>query len=105
MPTMSDPKNIEFIYSYTDSQHAKKTGEIVFPNPDNMPLSEVEYQLRSRLIQLEYFYHSDFMVPSLFGEYADLNVNPSWHTFVSVGLTGKEPTDKRTISDFIAGLK
>jgi hypothetical protein len=102
---MNNQKNIEFIYSYTDSQHAKTTGEIVFANPDNMPLSAIEYQVRSRLIQLEYFYHSDFMVPSLFGEYADLNVNPAWHTFVSIDSTDKEPTDKRTISDFIAGLK
>jgi hypothetical protein len=102
---MSDQKNIEFVYSYTDSNRAKTTGEIIFPNPDNMPLGEIEYQLKSRLIQLEYFYHSDFMVPSLFGEYADLNVNPAWHTFVSVGSTDKEPTDKRTISDFISNLK
>lgn len=98
-------KNILFVYSYTNSAHEKTTGEIVFANPTGMSMGEIEYGIKSRLLSLEYFDHSDFMVTSLYGEYPDLNTNPARHAFEKIIFTEKEVTDKRSIADFIGNIK
>lgn len=102
---MDPQNNILFVYSYTDGQQNKRTDEIVFANPDGLSLGEIEYQVKSRLEALEYFYPGDLMVPALYGEYADLDKNPARHAFENLCLTPKEPTDKRSISDFLAAMK
>jgi len=79
--------------------------EIIFSNPDDLRLGEIEYQLKSRLTNQEYFHHSHFMVPPLYGEYPDFDKNPEVHEFVRVELTDEKTTDKRSISDFITNIK
>lgn len=102
---MSETRNILFTYSYTDSAHNKTTEEIVFANPAGLSLGEIEFQVKSRLVNLEYFDPIDFMVPALFGEYADLDKNPRRHSFERVELTSKKATDKRNIHEFIEHIK
>ncbi|HUP10677.1 MAG TPA: hypothetical protein VM187_00645 [Niastella sp.] len=102
---MDGSRNIIFIYSYTNSAHEKTRAEIVFANPTGMGMGEIEYGIKSRLKDLEYFNHSDFMVSALYGEYPDLNENPVLHAFESVNPTDKEATDKRSIGDFIGNIK
>ena len=99
------PMNILFTYCYRDCTNHKTTAEIVFPNPENLTLSEIEYKLRSKLTDQEYFHHTDFMVQPLYGEYPDFDKNPEVHEFGTVDFTDQKPTDKRSISDFITNIK
>jgi len=102
---MSEIKNILFVYSYTDGLNNKTSEEIVFANPGDLGLGEIEYKLKSKLVGLEYFDPIDFMVPALFGEYADLDKNPRRHSFERVSYTDKKATDKRSIVEFIENIK
>lgn len=102
---MNKGSNIIFVYSYTNAAHEKTWGEIVFPNPTQMPMGEIEYGIKSRLKNLEYFDHSEFMVSPLYGEYPDLDKNPVLHAFEKVDYTDKEVNDKRSIEDFIGNIR
>ncbi len=97
--------NIRFQYSYTTHERLRRNTEIIFPNPDNLSLGEVEYGIKSRLKAGEQFDPYDFMVPALYGEYADFNVNSRLHNFDGIFTTTENPTDKRNIADFLAGIK
>lgn len=97
--------NIRFIYSYTNHERLRRDAEIIFPNPDNLSLGEVEYGIKSRLRAGEQFDPYDFMVTALYGEYADFNLNSRLHDFDGVFTSNQKPTDKRNIADFLAGIK
>src|SRR5687767_7983731 len=90
MSTFTRMSNILFSYHYRDAKNEKTSGEIIFTNPDGMSLGEIEYGIKSRLKDQEYFYHNDFMVPPLYGEYPDFDKNPSVHEFSGVELTERE---------------
>jgi len=98
-------KNIRFDYYYLDGENLRSQGQLIFSNPDGMTLGEIEYGIKSRLINSEYFDHSDFMVPSLYSEYPDLEKNPRWHVFSGVHLTSEKANDSRNISDFLLHIK
>lgn len=97
--------NILFTYFYRDGTNHKTVSEIVFANPDGLSLGEIEYKIKCGLTDQEYFHHSYFMVPPLYGEYPDFDKNPEVHEFGSVALTNNSTTDKRTILDFITNIK
>jgi hypothetical protein len=97
--------NILFTYQYRNGKNEITQGEIVFPNPENLPLSEVEYNIKSRLTNQDFFHHTHFMVPPLYGQYPDFDKNPDVHEFIRIELTNEPSTDKRNISDFIANIK
>ncbi|HLP12192.1 MAG TPA: hypothetical protein VK177_09700 [Flavobacteriales bacterium] len=97
--------NILFTYCYRTATNEKTSSEIIFSNPDDLSMGDIEYKLKSRLIDQEYFNHSDFMVPPLYGEYPDFDKNPTVHEFLGVALTNSKENDKRTISDFITNIK
>lgn len=97
--------NIKFSYCYRTAKNEKTISEIIFSNPENLSLGEIEYKIKSRAKDQEYFNHSDFMVPPLYGEYPDFDKNPSVHEFVGIELTSQKENDKRSISDFLTNIK
>ena len=42
--------NIKFSYLYRDAGNYKNYGEVIFANPDEMPIEEVEILIKSKLI-------------------------------------------------------
>ncbi|MBS1527442.1 MAG: hypothetical protein JST19_17475 [Bacteroidetes bacterium] len=60
--------NIKFSYLYRDGGNYKKFDSVVFPNPDNRNLSEIESLIRSKLIDETWFYADEWRVPELFLE-------------------------------------
>lgn len=76
--------NIKFNYLYRDSGNYKKYGFVIFTNPDNIELIEVEKRVRSKLIDGQWFYADEWGLPELFFEWVDFRVDPTWHEFEGV---------------------
>jgi hypothetical protein len=92
--------NINFNYLYRDSSNFKQFGSVIFTNPNNLSIEEVNSILLIRLIDEEYFDHTKFGVPSLF--FKDRNVDDhNWHEYKNIEITDENPTDKRTIEVFL----
>ncbi|MDF2431889.1 MAG: hypothetical protein JWP44_1520 [Mucilaginibacter sp.] len=78
--------NIKFNYLYRDSANYKKFGYVIFSNPDNIKLAELESLIRSKLIDDTWFYADEWKLPELFLDSYDFKVDPTWHEFESVGF-------------------
>jgi hypothetical protein len=73
--------NIKFNYLYRDSANYKKYGFVIFTNPDDIELSEIEVLIRSKLNDGEWFYADEWGLPELLLETFDFRVDPTWHEF------------------------
>jgi hypothetical protein len=76
--------NIKFNYLYRDGANYKKYGSVIFANPNDIELSEIETLIRSKLIDGEWFYADEWGLPELFLETFDCGVDPTWHEFEGV---------------------
>lgn len=96
--------NIKFNYLYRDAGNYKINGSIIFPNPENLSVIELEKEIRSCLIDSEFFDPHDFYIPKL--ELSDFpydsELDHSWHEFDSIEETDDVTTDNRSIQGFIA---
>jgi hypothetical protein len=79
--------NIKFNYFYRDSANYKKFSYVIFPNPDNIELEELETLIKSKLIYATYFYAIDWKLPELFLSTCDFRDDPTWHEFESIEYT------------------
>lgn len=71
--------NIRFNYLYRDSGNYKKFGHRDYSNPENLPLVEIEKQIRKHLIDEEFFYPDQAGIPKFrFHRYID---DYSWYEF------------------------
>ena len=71
--------NIRFHYLYRDSGNYKKFGHRDYSNPENLPLVEIERQIRQHLIDREFFYPEQAGIPKFrFHRYLD---DFSWYEF------------------------
>ena len=98
---MTDLKpNIIFNYLYRDGSNFKQFGSIIFTNQNNLSIEEINSILSSQLIDEEYFDHKKFGIPSLF--FKNRNVDDhNWHEYQNIEITDENPTDKRTIEEFL----
>jgi hypothetical protein len=92
--------NIKFNYLYRDSANYKKYGSVIFSNPDNIELSEIETFIRSKLIDGQWFYADEWGLPELFLETFDYRIDPTWHEFEEVEFTDDITTQSITIEEF-----
>jgi hypothetical protein len=93
--------NIKFSYLYRDGSNYKKFGYLVFANPDDVNLQELEDLIKSKLIYDTRFYADKWNLPELFTEYIDFRVDPTWHEFESVEYTEAPPASVANLKDFI----
>lgn len=97
--------NIQFNYLYRDSGNYKKYGLVVFTNPDNLELTEIERLIRTKLIWGEWFYANEWLLPELFLEFVDLRIDPTWHEFESIENMDEPANQVLSIREFIKELK
>lgn len=87
--------NIKFNYLYRDGGNYKNYSSVIFSNPDNIDLRELEKLIKSKLIYSEWFYVNEWKVPDLhFGTW-DNEIDHTFHEFESV-----EYTDERANAEF-----
>jgi hypothetical protein len=82
--------NVKFWYLYRDSGNYKKFDFAIFYNLNNISLEELETLIRSKLIDETWFYHKEWQLPDLRGEYFDWDIDPTWHEFDCVEFTDEE---------------
>lgn len=97
--------NIQFNYLYRDGCNYKKYDFVIFANPDNIELSEIENILKSKLIWGEWFYADEWKLPELFLPFFDFKIDPTWHEFESVEYTDKVPNSAVGLGEFIELVK
>ena len=69
----------------------KTYGSVVFANPENYSLAELEAAIHARLIDGLWFYTHQWGVPDLHTHPFDNELDHSFHEFDSLEFTGDEP--------------
>ena len=96
---------VKFNYLYRDAGNYKSWGEIIFSNPDDLNLEEIDRRLRLGFDQEILFVAHQINVPEVF-LYAEQNLNDDDHCFheydsVEVIELCDSETDKRSIKQFL----
>jgi len=94
-------QNIQFNYLYRDSGNYKKYDFVIFANPDNIELSELESSIKSKLLWGEWFYADDWKLPELFLPLFDFKIDPTWHEFEGIEYTDDEANSPITLDEFM----
>lgn len=95
-------QNTKFNYLYRDAGNYKSWGDVIFANPDYLPLNEIEKRLTKAFDQEIFFIANQINVNEIFfKEITD--DDHCYHEFYSVELTERNASDllNRTIKNFI----
>lgn len=98
-------RNIEFTYIYRDGSNYKKSGRVVFSNPDQLTCTSVERDLRLAFLSDGLFIARQVRIPDVFlylqGPFSF--DDHCYHEFGGIQSTTEEPTDEhdRSIRNFI----
>jgi len=93
--------NIKFSYLYRDAGNYKNYGEVVFANPDNVSIEEIETVIKSKLIEGQWFVAKEWGVPDLHFEKWDEELDHGWHEFENVTYTNKEFFSATPLKNFL----
>lgn len=93
--------NIKFCYRYRDYANYKKYSEIVFSNPSNKPIQEIEQFVLDHLFDDKLFYSTEWKVPDLHFDEWDPDIDHFVHEFVSLNETEEEPSMTMTLEEFL----
>ena len=97
--------NIRFSYLYRDYSNYKKFNEIVFNNPSNKSLKEINAFIEQHLIDGDWFYASEWKVPDLHFDNWDSEDDHFLHEFHSIEETTENSTFFNSIDDFLILIK
>ena len=97
--------NIQFNYFYRCSGNYKKFISVVFANPDDIELPELEKLIQSKLIYGEYFYAAQWQLPEVFTDIVDFRIDPTWHEFESVAYTDGVEDALRNLKQFMEVIR
>lgn len=94
-------QNVKFNYLYRDASNYKSWGEVIFANPDNLPLNEIEKRLKQAFDQEIFFVADQISIDELFFEEIT-DDDHCYHEFYSIEFTEKDAPDplNRTIAIF-----
>ena len=95
--------NIKLSYLYRDGSNYKQYHQIVFDNPSQRTLEEIQTIIRNNLIDECWFIAKDWQVPDMhFKKYSwDTKVDHEWHEFDCVEETADGKTVELSIEAFI----
>lgn len=93
--------NIKFSYFYRDGGNYKKFDYVIFDNPDNIDLLEIESIVREKLIDETWFYADEWKLPELFLDTFHFRVDPTWHEFEVVEYTDETPNSLISLKEFM----
>jgi hypothetical protein len=95
--------NIKFNYLYRDGSNYKNYTGIVFGNPNNLSLNQIEKIIKENLIDGEYFYTKKWDLPELFFEVSNSD-DHEFHEFESIEYT-EEKQHLKTTEEFLSSFK
>jgi len=97
--------NIKFNYLYRCSGNYKKFIPVIFANPANIELSELETLIKSKLIYGECFYAEEWRLPQIFTDIVDFRIDPTWHEFESVEYADEPANTMLTLDELMGAIK
>jgi hypothetical protein len=92
--------NIKFNYFYRCSGNYKKFISVIFANPADIELSELENLIKSKLIYGECFYAEELQLPEIFTDIVDFRIDPTWHEFESIEYTDEAENTELDLGEF-----
>lgn len=84
--------NIRFVYMYRDASNYKQHGEAIFANEKQLPLENIEKQIRACLHDGAYFIARQIHIEERFFDVLYDDDHP-WHEFVHVEATSARAFD------------
>lgn len=99
--------NIRMEYLYRDAGNYKNWGEVVFANPNRVPVSDVEKLVAADLFERHYFLAESVGLPDLHFPDHNLELDHDWHEFHAFAETEKIPDDAqgRNVEQLIECLR
>lgn len=99
--------NIKFSYLYRDAGNYKNYNDIIFSNPNYLPLEEIQAIINRYLTEGFWFDAEKWQVPDLhFKEYNWSNeLDHGWHELVEVAATSEQLITEKTINNFLNILR
>ena len=99
--------NIRFEYLYRDAGNYKNWGQVVFENPNCVPVIELEKFLVSDLFEQLYFIAKSIGLPDLYFPDYNLELDHGFHEFYAIAETGETSDDSqgRSIEQLIESIK
>lgn len=101
--------NIRFVYLYRDGANYKCWGKVVFKNPDELNIREIEDKLLFAFLPDKLFIASQVTVPEefLFLDGKFTKYDHCYHEFDCVETTNDKPSDRlgRSIADFLRDVE
>lgn len=101
--------NIKFVYLYRDGANFKSWNDVVFKNPNQLPLEEIESSLISNFLPDKLFVANQIFIPEKFlfleGDFS--NFDHCYHEFDRVEACEEKPTDalNRSIAIFLRDVR
>jgi hypothetical protein len=101
--------NIKFVYLYRDGANYKSWGEVIFSNPEQLPLNKIEERLVNVFPPNKLFVASQVSIPEVFlflkGKFTKFD--HCFHEFDCVETCEDDSTDLlgRSISDFLQDVE
>lgn len=101
--------NIKFIYLYRDGANYKTWNDVIFENPDNLSLDEIERSLSLSFPPDKLFIANQISIPEIF-LFLDGNFTKHdhcYHEFDHAEICEEQPTDmlNRSIAIFLNNIK
>ena len=81
--------NIKFSYLYRDAGNYKKFHSVIFSNPTDIDLQELEKLIRSKLIFSQWFYADQWKLPDLHFDTWNNEIDHTFHEFECVEYTNE----------------
>ncbi|RYG04505.1 MAG: hypothetical protein EOO07_30855 [Chitinophagaceae bacterium] len=79
--------NIKLSYLYRDGGNYKKFGNVVFNNPDNIEIGDLNSFIKSNLIDGMWFYADKWQLPDLHFDTWNNGLDHAFHEFEAVEYT------------------
>jgi len=103
---MSDlSSNIKLSYLYRDASNYKLFGQVIFRNPENLSIEEINRKIHVCLIDGEFFDAKKWGIPVLQFENYNKELDHPWHEIEKIEATTAEITDNRSIAEFLRELQ
>ncbi|MEN0056933.1 MAG: hypothetical protein AAGC65_24855 [Mucilaginibacter sp.] len=94
--------NIKFSYLYRDGGNYKKFNSVIFSNPYNIKLSEVERLIQFNLIDGLWFYADKWRVPDIHFDTWNNEADHTFHEFEEVIYTNEAANAVYTAHEWMA---
>lgn len=101
--------NIRFNYLYRDGSNYKSWGEVIFLNPEDLAINDIEAKLLTAFLPDKQFIASLIAIPEkfLFANGQFTKYDHCYHEFDCVEICQENPTDnlERSITDFLKNVE